>query len=469
MKTFRILTAFVLAGGAFSQGQPSAAPSVEFIGAAPRSAEELDQLLGPIALYPDALIALILPAATAPADVVLAARYLRDANGLSQIESRAWDDSVKSLTHYPEVLQWMDQNITWTEQVGEAFRIQPNDMMNAVQRLRAKAQSVGSLINTPQQQVVAQAGVISIVPVQPEIIYVPHYDPQVVYISQPYYPASYLRFSAPYATGLWLSYGVDWDRRRVCYVPRPDRTRYWNDYRAHWSRPAPNFPRASFNYNQSYFRPWTPGSSPAFSYRSSPRSIPRPSNITPRAIYNSSPEPRTNHSPYGYTTENHSTYSGGRITPPRPPAAPANSRTFASTSAHTTILSAPSVPPLPPARPMPAPATVAPSSSRPATRTYRSGGGEYRTDHRSLDYRGPRFVPMNPPTPAYRGVPASPSAAPDAPPRQSTRSGSGWTRPANPPPANNVAAAPDAPAVAPAAPESSRPNPTAWGRGRPGR
>jgi len=109
------------------------------------TAEELEQLLGPIALYPDALIALILPATTAPSDLVLAARYLQAQGNAEQIDYQPWDDSVKALARYPTVVAWMDQNLAWTKQVGEAFASQPADVMNAVQRLRTQARAAGTL------------------------------------------------------------------------------------------------------------------------------------------------------------------------------------------------------------------------------------------------------------------------------------------------------------------------------------
>src|SRR5687767_5568663 len=124
MKTFRITLALLFLGAALraQDAVPPASGTDGATSAIKRTPEELDQLLAPIALYPDALIALILPAATVPADIVLAARHLHDnASDRSQIEHRAWDESVKSLTYYPEVVKWMDENLHWTKQVGEAF------------------------------------------------------------------------------------------------------------------------------------------------------------------------------------------------------------------------------------------------------------------------------------------------------------------------------------------------------------
>ena len=182
--------------------------------------EALNQLLAPIALYPDALIALILPASTVPSDVVLAARYISSNGDPAQVANQPWEDSVKSLARYPDVLKWMDQNLEWTSALGEAFRNQPADVMNTMQGLRAKAKAAGNLRDTPQQQVLEEKTYIRIVPAQPDVIYVPQYDPEVVYgqpYSQDYGPL--LTFGAGFAVGSWLNYDFDWDRRNI-YVGR---------------------------------------------------------------------------------------------------------------------------------------------------------------------------------------------------------------------------------------------------------
>lgn len=175
--------------------------------------QELTQLLAPIALYPDALIALILPASTVPSDVVMGARYVAGNGDTSAVDYQPWDDSVKSLTRYPDVLSWMDQNLDWTASVGEAFVNQPADVMNAVQALRAQAKAAGSLIDTPQQKVVVEEEYIRIIPADPEIIYVPQYDPQIVYVES--YTPSIITFGVGFAVGSWLNYDFDWRRRCV--------------------------------------------------------------------------------------------------------------------------------------------------------------------------------------------------------------------------------------------------------------
>ncbi len=178
--------------------------------------EELTQLLAPIALYPDALIALILPASTVPSDVVMGTRFLEKNGDISLVDSQPWDDSVKSLTRYPEVLTWMDQNLEWTAAVGEAFVNQPADVMNTIQGLREQARAAGNLVDTPQQKIVVEQEVIRIVPADPEVIYVPVYDPQVVYV-QTYTPgySPFISFGVGFAVGSWLNCDFDWHRRQV--------------------------------------------------------------------------------------------------------------------------------------------------------------------------------------------------------------------------------------------------------------
>jgi Protein of unknown function (DUF3300) len=224
------------------------------------SQEELKNLVGPIALYPDALIALILPASTVPSDLVLAERYLASNGDPAQVANQPWDDSVKSLVRYPEVLKWMDQNLEWTTAVGDAFLSQPADVMNSIQALRAEAIAAGNLTDTPQQRVVREKTCVRIVPAEPEVIYVPQYDPEVVYV-QPYSEdvGPLLTFSAGFAVGSWLNYDCDWDRRGI-YVGqwRPG----WNQYR-NWDRgdrdrwsEGPNWDRGDRDQN---WEPWDQG------------------------------------------------------------------------------------------------------------------------------------------------------------------------------------------------------------------
>ncbi len=174
--------------------------------------EELGHLLAPIALYPDALVALILPASTVSPDVVMAARYLKANGDPANTENQPWDESVKSLARYPDVLAWMDENLEWTTSVGEAFVEQPADVMAAIQALREQAKAAGNLVDSPQQNVVEEDEVIRIVPADPEVIYVPQYDPQIVYV-QSYSSVPVLTFGIGFAVGSWLCYDFDWRQR----------------------------------------------------------------------------------------------------------------------------------------------------------------------------------------------------------------------------------------------------------------
>lgn len=222
----------------------------------PFTEEQLDQLLGPIALYPDALIALMLPASTSPSEVVLAARFLRAGHDPSGADIEPWDDSVRALARYPETIRWMDENLAWTKQLGETFLAQPDDVMSAIQRLRSRALAAGTLFSTAQQQVVTEGGMIRILPAQPEVIYIPYYNPQVVYLARPRYSSfdePFLTFGVGFSTGWWLSYGLDWPARRIWVIDRHERERHWHQHRTNW-RPGP--PPASGRPGYAARPPW---------------------------------------------------------------------------------------------------------------------------------------------------------------------------------------------------------------------
>jgi hypothetical protein len=226
-----------LAGCATAQETPIATPNstAPVAGSAQkRTTAELEKLVAPIALYPDALVALILPASTASAEVVLASRYLETNGDSASVDDQPWDDSVKGLARYPSLLKWMDQNLEWTRQLGAAFLIQPADVMNTVQRLRADARQAGLLTDTSQQKVVEQDGEILIVPAAPDVIYVPYYDPQTLYLRRRYYGSRpFISFSAGFAVGSWLYYDCDWHRRVVWVHHRTPHWSYRPDWRVH--------------------------------------------------------------------------------------------------------------------------------------------------------------------------------------------------------------------------------------------
>jgi hypothetical protein len=233
MKTVLLILAVALASGASLRSQP-AAPAFP-----PRPPEQLEELLSPIALYPDPLVAVILPAATNPSDVVLAARFASADPDPAAIDAQPWDESVKAVAHYPELIAWMDQNLEWTQQLGGAFIEQPADVMNTIQGLRERARDAGILVDTPQQQVIDQNNVIYIVPAQPDVVYVPSYDPQVFYTSAQALPRSrsFLSFSVGLAAGPWLDYGLDW-RRRSVWVDRQHRWAGRRDWRGYVETPV---------------------------------------------------------------------------------------------------------------------------------------------------------------------------------------------------------------------------------------
>jgi len=151
------------------------------------SQDELDQLLAPIALYPDDLLMQVLIASTYPLEVVEAARFVRQNSGLAgaaldqAVADRNWDPSVQSLTGFPQVLAMMDDRIEWTQRLGDAFLTDEARVMDTVQSLRQRAEAAGNLQSTPQQIVTDQGGEIFIAPAQPDVIYVPVYDPLYVY------------------------------------------------------------------------------------------------------------------------------------------------------------------------------------------------------------------------------------------------------------------------------------------------
>ncbi len=189
--------------------------------------EQLDQLTAPVALYPDALLSQVLMASTYPADVAEAAQWSRahaeqkgDA-AVQMVEDEPWDPSVASLVAFPQVIIMMGEKPDWVQDLGDAFLAQPEDVMDSVQRLRAQAQKAGNLTSNeqmvvkveqapppePQTVVVQQSApppqVIVIEPAQPEVIYVPQYNPTVVYGAWPYpaYPPYYI----PPPPGYWFS------------------------------------------------------------------------------------------------------------------------------------------------------------------------------------------------------------------------------------------------------------------------
>jgi len=183
------------------------------------SGPQIDNLAGPVALYPDALLAQVLVAATFPDQVQDAADFVRT-NGTDSIDVQSWDISVKAVAHYPSALNVMADKIDWTSALGKAYATQSSDVMASVQRLRRRAAEQGNLNTTAQQKIVTTNETVQIVPVETRVIYVPVYDPYVIY-SRPIfnvgYSSRYWSFGVGFPIGSWLSYDCDWGLRRVYY------------------------------------------------------------------------------------------------------------------------------------------------------------------------------------------------------------------------------------------------------------
>ena len=203
--TFLAFSLFLIPAAAMAQSaapQPAAAPATAPADPLLKS-EQLDALVAPIALYPDNLLSLVLMASTYPLEVVQADRWVTENKNLkgdalkAAVDKQQWDDSLKSLAATPSVLSMMSSKLDWTQKLGDAVLAQQPDVMDAIQRMRSKAQANDKLKSTSQQTVTvkqeANKQVVVIEPKDPNTVYVPYYDPNVVYggWSYPEYPPYY--------------------------------------------------------------------------------------------------------------------------------------------------------------------------------------------------------------------------------------------------------------------------------------
>ena len=183
---------------------------------APMSAAQLDQLVGPIALYPDDLIGIILPGSTYPIEIVQADRYLdKRKNDKNLPINEAWQDSIKSLLNYPDVVKKMSTDLDWTTDLGEAVVADQGAVLEAVQRFRRQVKAAGNLKSDDKQTVIVEKEVIQVVQANPEVIYVPQYNPSTIvvagsYPSYGYYPAPYPVYYYPYPPGAAFATGLIW-------------------------------------------------------------------------------------------------------------------------------------------------------------------------------------------------------------------------------------------------------------------
>jgi len=219
--------------------------------------EELQQLVAPIALYPDSLVAQILAASTFPEQIVDADRWVQshpDLKGedLAQtVDQEPWDPSVKALVAFPSVLGNMDKNLAWTSSLGDAYYNQDQGVMDAIQVMRRRAQEAGNLNSTAEQTVTTEGSDLEIEPVSPEIVYVPAYDPWIAYGGPiaawpgwyPYpgiwYDGRVIFFGHGYGTGFYNSYGwgwhhwgCDWDHHYAVF----NHGRYYSSSRTFYNR-----------------------------------------------------------------------------------------------------------------------------------------------------------------------------------------------------------------------------------------
>jgi hypothetical protein len=193
--------------------------------------EEIEQLVAPIALYPDSLVSQILMASTYPLEVVEADRWAKQNKNqksdafAAALEKQSWDPSVKSLVNFPQVLSMMSEKLEVTQKLGDVFLAQQKDVLDAVQRLRVKAQKEGNLKTTKEQKVIVeqptptqQTTIIKIEPADPQVVYVPTYNPTVVYGAwpypayppYPYYPPGYVAATSMFSFAAGVAVGAAW-------------------------------------------------------------------------------------------------------------------------------------------------------------------------------------------------------------------------------------------------------------------
>ena len=205
----------------------------------PFSTDQLDNLTAPIALYPDPLLAQVLVAATFPDQIDEAARFVRSDPNAYDVDDQPWDVSVRAVAHYPTVVEMMADQLDWTTSLGQAYASQSTDVMESIQRLRAQAQSMGNLATTPEMEVVDSGGEIELWPAQPAYIYVPEYNPSLVFFYR-----EPLFFRSRFLIGAWLDYDFDWGQHRVFYHG-------WQGGRGGWIERS----RSHINLNPVYVNP----------------------------------------------------------------------------------------------------------------------------------------------------------------------------------------------------------------------
>jgi hypothetical protein len=265
-----------------SNEQPPAPPVQHF-------SQELQQLVAPIALYPDALVAQILAASTYPTEIVEADRWMQSHSDLKgeelakEVDKQPWDPSVKALTQFPSVIENMDKNLSWTSSLGDAYANQQQEVTDAVQMMRRQAHKAGHLNSNEQEKVTTQDNTIIIEPANPEVVYVPAYDPWLVYgepiVAYPgWYPVPGLflagggiGFGIGFGVGFfggfgwgWHHWGYDWHGHAAIY----NHNTYISHSRTIINRN--NFNHANFNHGNSFHESRPGRGSPGFHGSSAP-------------------------------------------------------------------------------------------------------------------------------------------------------------------------------------------------------
>ena len=230
---------------------------------------ELEELIGPIALYPDDLLAIVLPATAYPLQIIDAARFLEELENDATLKpDPEWDDSVVALLNYPEVIELLNEDIDWTWRLGEAVVSQQGDVVAAIETFRDRAYAAGNLKSDSYQNVTRDDGVIEITPVSEDVIYVPYYEPERVVVYQPspvyyYYPRSYPVYYYPYSSayhfdrgyfwGVTTAFTIGWlsDSLHVYHHSYYGHPYYGHSYWDRWwyRRPSINVYNTTYSYN----------------------------------------------------------------------------------------------------------------------------------------------------------------------------------------------------------------------------
>ena len=210
-----LLVAFFLSC-AHASAAPQPAPAVQGEAIVQETPDQLQQLVAPIALYPDALVAQILAASTYPTEIVEADRWVQQHSDLKgeqlaqAVDQQSWDPSIKAITQFPSVLASMDKNLSWASSLGDAYVNQQQAVLDAVQTMRKRAQQAGNLKSTPQENVTTQGQTVVIQPANPEVVYVPEYDPWTIYGPPLVAYPGWFWYPGLYAVGPGISFGVGW-------------------------------------------------------------------------------------------------------------------------------------------------------------------------------------------------------------------------------------------------------------------